>query len=62
MGIRPGTRLRSAGQRQRRRGRRTGPRPPAFCEVEGCEKESRALGLCWMHYKRVQRHGDVEGR
>jgi len=59
MGIRPGTRLRSAGRMQRRRGRRYGPRPPVFCSIEGCGKESRARGWCWAHYKRWQRHGDV---
>lgn len=29
------------------------------CKVEGCEKESAAKQLCYTHYKRLQRHGDV---
>ena len=34
MGFPPGTRLQSAGKMQRRRGPRTGPREPVFCEID----------------------------
>ena len=27
------------------------------CAVEGCNRLSRALGLCSMHYKRQKKHG-----
>lgn len=30
-----------------------------FCEVPNCEEISKAHGLCAMHLKRFQRHGDV---
>lgn len=29
------------------------------CSVEGCEKQARARGWCSMHYKRWQKHGDL---
>lgn len=28
------------------------------CKIDGCEKPSRNLGWCQMHYKRFRRHGD----
>jgi hypothetical protein len=30
------------------------------CSIHGCEKSARKSGLCWMHYKRRQRHGHLE--
>ena len=58
-GARPGTRLlRSAGQRKRRADPWTGEIAPVACTIDGCEKQARATGMCWMHYKRQQRHGD----
>jgi len=32
-----------------------------FCTVEGCIKERRASGMCWMHYERVKKYGDPNG-
>ena len=29
------------------------------CEVDDCEWEAYARGLCGRHYKQVQRHGEV---
>lgn len=28
------------------------------CTVEGCDKKSRALELCMMHYMRMRKHGN----
>ena len=37
--------------------------PERVCAAAGCEKvlvpRKHAHGLCWMHYKRLWRHGDV---
>jgi len=30
------------------------------CKVEGCDKKSRALDLCMMHYIRHRRHGTFD--
>lgn len=30
-----------------------------ICSIEGCSKEAKAAGLCWMHYKRKQRTGST---
>ena len=30
------------------------------CKVEGCDKPQRKSGLCWMHRKRLSRHGHLE--
>lgn len=27
------------------------------CKAEGCDKDSRGLGLCATHYRRLKRHG-----
>lgn len=27
------------------------------CQADGCDKDHKALGLCAMHYRRLQRHG-----
>ena len=29
------------------------------CKINGCEQNSRALGLCGKHYQRLAKHGDV---
>ena len=29
------------------------------CAEDGCLKPAMARGLCWMHYKRLQRSGDL---
>ena len=29
------------------------------CRVDGCDRPSRALGMCTMHYQRVQNKGDA---
>jgi hypothetical protein len=41
---------------------RTG-RPPKHigCSVDGCERKHGALGLCFMHYKRLTRTGELRG-
>jgi|ERR1700694_425726 len=30
------------------------------CKVEDCDKKLYAWGMCYMHYKRVKRHGSTE--
>lgn len=32
---------------------------PKVCSVDGCNKASRARGMCVMHYRRWRIHGDV---
>ena len=32
------------------------------CVVDGCRRKSKACGLCLMHYRRQQRHGDTDRR
>lgn len=32
---------------------------PKICSVEGCKRESEKKGLCFAHYSRLQRYGDV---
>jgi len=32
-----------------------------FCTVEGCTKEKRCAGMCWTHYERLKKYGDVNG-
>ena len=31
-----------------------------ICSIEGCEKPSRSLKMCKMHYTRQLRHGSPE--
>lgn len=30
-----------------------------ICSVAGCEKEAKNSGMCWKHYTRKRRYGDV---
>lgn len=30
------------------------------CIVNDCDKDGRARGMCWTHYKRWQKHGDAD--
>lgn len=39
---------------------RVGKVPQRRCAVESCERPWRAREWCYMHYQRLQRHGDVE--
>ena len=32
--------------------------PDRGCAVEGCDRRHRSKGLCYMHYRRMLRHGD----
>jgi len=29
------------------------------CAVAGCDEPARAKGLCWQHYGRLRRNGDL---
>lgn len=31
-----------------------------ICSVEGCDKPGPQVGLCWMHYHRIRRHGSFD--
>ena len=33
--------------------------PVATCEVDGCERDAKARGLCALHYLRMRRTGEV---
>jgi hypothetical protein len=35
------------------------PRSTRTCDVEECERAHYAAGLCRMHYRRMERHGNV---
>ena len=65
--VKPGSTLPSAGRVKRRRvpsgyGREDeGELPFDPCEVDGCEREAVARGLCPRHYKRWQRGRPLEG-
>lgn len=39
------------------RGNFQAPRRDVFCVVHGCLNRQHALGLCTMHYKRMERSG-----
>lgn len=53
-------RRRTGGATKERPGRRSGREQS--CTVEGCEGEARAArGLCWKHYRRWLRNGEVGG-
>jgi hypothetical protein len=32
------------------------------CKVEGCHKDTAALGYCWAHYRRFKKYGDTSVR
>jgi hypothetical protein len=34
----------------------------SMCSIDGCGSSHEARGLCFMHYARWRRHGDVERR
>lgn len=29
------------------------------CEVEGCDRDAKNVRMCWAHYKRLRKWGDV---
>jgi hypothetical protein len=66
MTIEPGTHLPTAGAMKRRRvplgfgHEHAGELPFEPCGVEGCDSEAKARGLCWRHYKRLQRGRPLE--
>lgn len=35
--------------------------PGSICQIDGCEKPTKARGLCGAHYHRMRRHGDPHG-
>lgn len=35
---------------------------PCECSVEGCDRPSRARGLCHLHYQRWNLHGSTDAR
>jgi hypothetical protein len=64
MPVEPGSSLPTAGQYRRRRvpagygHANEGELPAVSCSAEDCDREAKARGMCWRHYKRWQRGTD----
>jgi hypothetical protein len=64
--VEPGSNLPTAGKMKRRRVplgwgyEDEGELRFEPCRVEGCDSEAKARGLCWRHYKRLQRGRPLE--